>query len=77
MTDIHKLLDDAHAAADEYLNAGANGRQEKAIVQALGNLADAIRELAPKPKAKAEAKDDAPAKKAPAKKATTKKAAGK
>jgi hypothetical protein len=80
MTDIQQLLDTALESADEYLNAGAQGRQERALVKALDNVIEAVRELAPKPKAaaKSETKDDAPkhkAEKAPAKKAAAKKAA--
>lgn len=75
MPDITALLDKALVAVDEYLNAGAQGRQERAIAAALDNVIDAIRELAPKAKA-APAPKSEPAK-APAKKAPAKKAAGK
>lgn len=77
MTDVNANLDKALEAVDEYLGAGANGRQEKAIARALDNVIEAIRELAPKAKAKAAtAADDTEAKppaKKPAKKSTAKK----
>lgn len=72
MSDINDLLDKALTATDEYLNAGGQGRQERAIVRALDNVIEAVRELAPKPKA-AKSTEPAPAKKAPAKKAAGKK----
>lgn len=81
MTDIQHLLDNALEAAEEFLHAGAMGRQEKALVRALSSVVEAVRELAPAPKAaaapraeKSEPKHKAePAKKAPAKKAAAKK----
>lgn len=76
---VHTQLDKALEAVDEYLNAGAQGRQERAIVRALDNVVEAVRELAGPAKASKAATepkgDDGAAKKAPAKKAPAKKAA--
>lgn len=73
---VHAQIDEALKSVDDYLAAGANGRQEKAIASALNNVAEAVRELAgpaKATKAAAEPKGDAaPAAKAPAKKAAAK-----
>lgn len=71
---VHQQLDKALEAVDEYLNAGGQGRAERAIVRALDNVVEAVRELAGPVKKAAEPKADKPAaKKAPAKKAAAKK----
>lgn len=66
---INTQLDNASAAIDEYLAAGSQGRQERALVTALLQLVETVRELAVPVKTAKVEPIKAPAKKAPAKKA--------